>query len=80
MLQTSEMIAVVGESGTGKTRSIKGLDPKETFMITISGKRPSFMGWKDMYVPFDPRTKQGNFYHAETYDVLVPWYSWTIFL
>jgi hypothetical protein len=69
---TSELIAVVGESGTGKTRSVKGLNPNETFFITISGKKPSFIGWKTMYTPFDMHTKKGNFFHAMSYDVLIP--------
>lgn len=72
MSYTSELIAIVGESGTGKTRSIVGLDPATTFMITISGKRPSFMGWKTKYIPFDLATGKGNFFHAPEYDLLIP--------
>lgn len=50
-------IAVVGESGTGKSTSvgpleeigIKGLDPKETVFINVSGKDLPFRGWKKLY-------------------------------
>ncbi len=72
MSYTSELIAIVGESGTGKTRSIMGLPPQETFMITMSGKKPSWMGWKSSYNAFDATTKKGNFFYADSYSLLLP--------
>ena len=50
-------IAVVGKSGTGKSTSfgqfpelnIKGLDPKKTVVINVSGKDLPFRGWKKSY-------------------------------
>ena len=50
-------IAVVGKSGTGKSTSfgqfpelnIKGLDPKKTVVINVSGKDLPFRGWKKLY-------------------------------
>lgn len=50
-------IAVVGDSGTGKSTSygevpeigIKGLNPKETVVINVSGKDLPFRGWKKSY-------------------------------
>lgn len=50
-------IAIVGESGTGKTSSmgqlpqlnIKGLDPKETLIINVKGKPLPFRGWLSSY-------------------------------
>lgn len=67
-----DLIAIVGESGSGKTRSIVGLDPASTFMITMSGKKPSFIGWKSKYTPLDLSTAKGNFFHATSYSRLVP--------
>jgi hypothetical protein len=50
-------IAIVGQSGTGKTTSItntpemeiEGLDPKETVVINVAGKDLPFRGWKKKY-------------------------------
>jgi hypothetical protein len=50
-------IAVVGESGTGKSTSygnvpeigVRGLNPKETVIINVSGKDLPFRGWKKLY-------------------------------
>jgi len=65
-------IAIVGDSGTGKSTSIgqlpefgiKGLDPKETFIINVKGKPLPFKGWKSKYIPIEegkPPIK-GNYY------------------
>ena len=50
-------ISIVGKSGTGKSTSygsvpevgVKGLNPKETVIINISGKDLPFKGWKQVY-------------------------------
>ena len=56
----SEIIAVVGQTGTGKSTSIESLDPKETVIINIVGKPLPFRGWKQKYLPFTQ--DGGNFY------------------
>jgi hypothetical protein len=43
------VIGIMGESGHGKTTSIRNLDPKKTFYIDADGKGLSFKGWKKMY-------------------------------
>ena len=59
----AEMIAVVGQSGSGKTRGIVGLDPKETMIISVSGKALPFKGWKTKYPPLLQATpEKGNYY------------------
>ena len=40
---------ILGESGTGKTTSLRTLDPKETVVINILGKRLPFKGSQKMY-------------------------------
>ncbi len=42
-------ILICGKSGTGKSRAIKNLDPKTTFMIAGDGKGLPFKGWKSNY-------------------------------
>lgn len=64
-------IAVVGDSGSGKSTSIgqieelniKGLDPKETFIINVKGKPLPIRGWKNKYTPIDISgpPKEGNY-------------------
>jgi hypothetical protein len=59
----SELIAVVGQTGTGKSTSIETLDPKETVVINIVGKPLPFKGWKKNYIPM---TKQGGNFYVST--------------
>ena len=43
-------VLIIGGSGSGKSRSIKGLDSKETAIINVNGKDLPFKGWKSKYV------------------------------
>lgn len=45
----SNLVLVLGESGTGKSTSIKTLNPKETVVFNILGKRLPFKGSAAMY-------------------------------
>ena len=47
----AETIAIVGESGTGKSTSLRNLNPEETFIISTTGKPLPFKGYKKKYVP-----------------------------
>lgn len=59
----AELIGIVGRSGTGKSTSIEGLDPKDSFILSVSGKALPFKGWKKNYTPLDMKTgKTGNYY------------------
>ena len=40
----SELIIIIGDSGTGKSTSLRNLDPKETIIINVGGKRLPFRG------------------------------------
>lgn len=42
-------LLVMGESGSGKTTSIRTLDPKTTLVIDCDKKGLSFKGWKKLY-------------------------------
>lgn len=45
----SRVICVAGESGTGKTTSLRNLDPTTTFIIDADRKGLSWKGWKKQY-------------------------------
>ena len=42
-------IILLGKSGTGKSSSIKGLDPKETVILNVLGKKLPFKGSSKLY-------------------------------
>ena len=45
----SKVIAIMGESGSGKTTSMRTLDPKTTYYIDADGKGLSWKGWRKQY-------------------------------
>lgn len=45
----SKPVLIIGKSGTGKTRSIVGLDPRATFLVNVIGKDLPFKGWRKHY-------------------------------
>lgn len=68
----AELIAIVGDSGSGKSTSIRNLDPEKTFIISTTGKRPGVKGAKKRYPDFkiNRETKEmtGNFYTSSNID------------
>ena len=58
----SEIIAIVGPSGEGKSTSIETMDPKSTFVINVLGKSMPFKGWRAKYTTMQgPTDKTGNY-------------------
>lgn len=51
---------IFGESKTGKSTSIRNLDPSTTFIINVADKAPPFKGWKKCYTPFSSKERTGN--------------------
>lgn len=45
----SKVIGIMGESGSGKTTSMRDLDPKSTFYIDCDKKGLSWKGWRNQY-------------------------------
>lgn len=45
----SKVICVAGESGSGKTTSLRSLDPKATYYFDCDKKGLSWKGWKKQY-------------------------------
>ena len=48
----AETILVLGESGAGKSTSLRTLNPKETFIISTTSKPLPWRGWKKNYTKF----------------------------
>lgn len=45
----SRVICIAGESGSGKTTSLRNLDPKTTYIIDADRKGLSWKSWKNQY-------------------------------
>lgn len=62
----SNSILVIGESGTGKSASLRNLEPAETFIINVLGKPLPFPGWKKKYTVVNKDTNpEGNLYKSD---------------
>ena len=46
----SEIIAIVGQTGTGKSTAVETLNPKETVIIGMVNKALPFRGWRKNYI------------------------------
>ena len=57
---------LLGKSGTGKSTSIKGLDPKETVVINVLGKRLPFKGSNALY-----NKENKNLFQRESYTDII---------
>jgi len=53
-------VLIIAESGTGKSTSIRNLNPKETFIINIANKPLPFKGWKKNYTMISKDNPKGN--------------------
>ena len=59
-------VLVIADSGTGKSTSIRTLNPDETFIINIANKPLPFKGWKSMYSQITKDNPKGNLTSAAT--------------
>ena len=67
-------ICICGESGSGKSTSLRNLDPKETFIIATIAKPLPFRGWKKNYVKLtqtDNKEWVGNYYVSDKWDKII---------
>jgi len=62
----AQSVLIIADSGTGKSTSIKSLDPKETFIINIANKPLPFKGWKSNYVSISKDNPKGNMTSASS--------------
>lgn len=47
----ARLVCVMGESGSGKTTSLRNLDPEHTYIVDADKKGLSWRGWKRRYGP-----------------------------
>jgi len=62
----AQSVLVIADSGTGKSTSIRTLDPKETFIINIANKPLPFQGWKKNYTLISKDNPKGNMTSASS--------------
>lgn len=58
----SNAVLILGESGSGKSTSLRNLDPSETFILNVIGKPLPFRGAKTKYTKLSPDGVEGNYY------------------
>ena len=56
----ANIIGIMGESGAGKTTSMRNLDPKTTYYIDCDKKGLSWRGWKKQY-----NSENKNYYQTD---------------
>lgn len=61
----SNAVLILGESGVGKSTSIRTLNPEETFIINVIGKNLPFKGAKSKYKPLSSDGLEGNYYATD---------------
>lgn len=57
----ANLIAIVGNSGSGKSTSLRTLNPSETFIVNVASKPLPFKGWKSHYSAWNKENPSGNF-------------------
>lgn len=68
----SNAVLIIGQSGSGKSTSIRHLDPRSTFIINVLDKPLPFKGFKKHYKPIGGwDDKKGNYYTADDWQKVV---------
>lgn len=60
------VILIMGESGSGKTTSMRNLDPKTTMYIDCDKKGLAWKGWRDQY-----NTENKNYFACDDPDIVL---------
>lgn len=70
----AEVVLVMGSSGSGKSTSIRNLNPKETFIINSLGKNLPFKGSAKMYTTWDKeKNPTGNVIKTSNSQITLKW-------
>ena len=68
----SNAVLIIGESGSGKSTSIRNLIPTETFIINVLDKPLPFQGFKNKYVRATNGAMQGNYCATDEHKFIIP--------
>ncbi len=63
----SNTILVIGDSGVGKSTSLRNLDPESTFIINVLGKPLPFRGFKFKYTALSEDGMTGNYLRTDVH-------------
>lgn len=66
----SNLIAIVGPSGVGKSSSIRNLNSAETFIINVASKPLPFKGWRSKYTVWNKTNPNGNYINTSDVSVI----------
>ena len=70
----SQCVLILGESGAGKSTSIRNLDSKKTFVFSALGKKLPFKGSEKNYTVFHKeKNPKGNFVISSSAKQIVTW-------
>lgn len=61
----SNNVLIIGESGSGKSTSIRTLPPEETFILNVINKPLPFRGANKSYTKLSPDGLTGNYYATD---------------
>lgn len=61
----SNAVLILGESGAGKSTSMRTLNPEETFIVNVIGKPLPFRGAKSKYKQLSSDGLTGNYYATD---------------
>lgn len=64
----SNAILILGDSGTGKSTSLRNLDPKQTFIINVLDKPLPFRGYRANYTKLSTDGLTGNYYESDDHE------------
>lgn len=66
----ANLISIVGNSGSGKSTSIRTLNASETFIVNVASKPLPFRGWRTKYKTWDKNNQDGNFLNTSNIEVI----------
>ena len=72
----ADITLIIGESGTGKSSSIRNLDPAKTFVINVLDKPLPFKAYKANYKLFGRDSFEGNYYSSDQYQNIIKMFNY----
>lgn len=67
----SNTVLIIGQSGSGKSTSLRNLNPKTTFVINVLDKPLPFKAFRKNYQALTKQNKDGNYYSTDDWAQVV---------